>query len=131
MNNNNYNHFAPAINNSPTLYSPYEGFIKGNLFNNLYSQYKDYKPIKLEPNNKQAELLLAIDQFAFARHELVLYLDINPNDKQIIDLFNTYSKAYNEALGEYERNYGPITLNINNNSNWEWAKLDWPWSKGV
>ena len=53
--NNNLNN---KINNNQKLAGPYDGFIKGNLFNNLYNQYKSYRPTRLSPNNEQAELLL-------------------------------------------------------------------------
>ena len=35
---------------------------------NLYEQYKNYRPAKLIPNNEQAELLLNVDQLTFAAY---------------------------------------------------------------
>ena len=68
----------------------YEGYIKGNLFPDLYDQYLNYQPAKLIPNNEQAELLLNVNQTTFAAHELKLYLDIYPNDTNMIQLYNEY-----------------------------------------
>ena len=40
------------------LYGPYEGFIKGNLFKNLYQQYKNYQPAIIEQKmNKRKHYL--------------------------------------------------------------------------
>lgn len=133
MNNYNYNDFTPATRDSNSnLTTPYEGFIRGNLFNDLYEPYKDYKPTRLEPANEQAELLLAIDEYGFATHDLVLSLDVNPDDQQKIELFNNYSNAFREALNEYEQKYGPITLNSDYiKSTWSWREQNWPWDEGA
>ena len=63
---------TPTLNQP--LKEPYEGFIRGNLFDHLYRQYQNYRPTKLVPNNEQAELLLNVDQLSFAAHEINLYL---------------------------------------------------------
>ena len=52
-------------NTNQNIAEAYEGFIRGNLFNNLYDQYKNYRPTKLVPDNEQAELLLNVDQLTF------------------------------------------------------------------
>ena len=39
------------------LYDPYQGFIRGNLFPDLYNTYKVNKPFEVEPMNEQAKLL--------------------------------------------------------------------------
>ena len=50
--NNNVNN-SNSLNN--ILYGPYEGFIKGNLFKNLYQQYKNYQPAIITPKNEQEQ----------------------------------------------------------------------------
>ena len=37
--------------NTSSLFTPDDGYNKGNLFSNLYSQYKNYKPEVLRANN--------------------------------------------------------------------------------
>ena len=78
------------MNSQKELYDPYQGFIRGNLFPNLYDPYKITRPFEVEPMNDQAELLTYIDSLTFAAHELNLYLDIYPNDQQMIQKFNQY-----------------------------------------
>jgi len=46
------------------LYEPYQGFIRGNMFPELFDQYGRIYDIK--PMNEQAELLTYIDIFDFA-----------------------------------------------------------------
>ena len=116
------------MNNNQNLATPYEGYIRGNLFNNLYKQYKNYRPKKLIPENEQAELLLNVNQLSFAAHEIRLYLDVNPNDTNMISLYNQYQKQANDAIKIYEQKYGPILQNSLSESNsFSWENYKWPW----
>ena len=77
-----FNNFSEESNNSLDLFSPYEGYIKGNLFKNLYQEYKNYRPSRLNVNSEKMEMLVNIGQMGFASHELNLYLDIYPNNRK-------------------------------------------------
>ena len=117
---------TPTLNHP--LKEPYEGFIRGNLFDHLYRQYQNYRPTKLVPNNEQAELLLNVDELSFAAHEINLYLDVYPNDTQMIALFNHYQQMANEATKAYEKKYGPLTVNaLSNRDQFSWEAYAWPW----
>ena len=39
--------------NSTSIAEPYKGFIMGNMFENLYEQYKNYKPMNLNSSNER------------------------------------------------------------------------------
>lgn len=116
-------------NNSISILPPYESFILGNAFKDIYDSFKNYKPTKLIPNNEQAEMLLNVGQLCFIVHELNLYLDVNPDDKNILSMFNNYNKMANEAIKKYESKYGPLVLsNILEDSNsFSWEETSWPW----
>lgn len=110
------------------LAEPYQGFLQGNLFNNLFEGYKNYRPARIIPNNEQAELLLNIDQLTFAAHELNLYLDVHPRDQQMIRLFNKYQEMAQDAIQKYESKYGPITISTpSGNNQFSWEAYSWPW----
>jgi len=127
--------FPNMMNNNSSnldLAKPLDGFVQGNLFNNLYQGYKNYRPMRLVPNSPQAALLLELSTYCFAVHELRLYLDVHPNDQTMIDLFNQYNTRVNELTMEYERSYGPISWNSLSNSNeFNWVTNGWPWNMGV
>ena len=108
---------------------PYLGFIRGNLFDNLYNPYKNYKPEEIEAKDEREALLYQVMQYKFALIELNLYLDTNPNDKEAIELFNQYQKIEKQMCNQYESMYGPLTLDSNylNNDNWVWNNSPWPW----
>ena len=125
---NNTNQFQ---NNSPknTLAEPYTGFVRGNMYNNLYNQYKNYRPQELNPANEKEYAKLLLQMYCFAAHDLGLYLDVYPNDTNVIKQRAEYVKMYNEALRQYESTYGPVTQNsvMLDNTPWAWNSKKWPW----
>lgn len=111
------------------LYDPYQGFIRGNLFPDLYNTYQNYQAYNIEPMNEQARLLTYVDSLEFASHDLNLYLDTHPNDREMIQLFQNYQEEAKKAVGEYESKYGPLYVSSNtlNKTPWAWNDLPWPW----
>ncbi len=118
------------INNS-NLFSPYEGFTKGNMLKNLYEPFMNYKPMRLTPKNEQEEALLNLDQMHFAMHELNLYLDNYPNDTTMINKFNEFRSSYEKLLNDYQAKYGPIEITspYMTTSPFAWTNDVWPWDR--
>ena len=118
-----------SSDSSNQLYDSYNGLIRGNLFKNLYVPYKREEPYQIKPMNEQANMLTNLDGLCFSMIDLNLYLDINPNDKDILKLFNEYRMKYNKLLEEYESRFGPITINSDslNSYPWSWDDMPWPW----
>lgn len=71
------------------------------------------------------KLLRRVSSLAFSMQEFRLFLDTHPNDADAQQLFNTYQKKYEAAKEEYEKQFGPLTLNGYNTD--EWLKDPWPW----
>ena len=131
MYNNNYMYKNTKEVKSPlNLYDPYNGLIRGNLFKNLYDPYKAKEPFEIKPMNEQAKLLTYIDSLCFSLVDLNLYLDIYPNDKNALNLFNQYREEKEKATKEYESKYGSITLDSDslNSYPWAWDDMPWPWN---
>ena len=126
---NMYNKSFEMNKNDDNLFDPYNGLIRGNLFKDLYVPYKRQEPYEIKPMNEQAKLLTDIDALCFSMIDLNLYLDINSNNKEMIDLFNQYRMKYLKLLCEYEERFGPITLNSNSLASfpWNWIDMPWPW----
>ena len=128
--NNTYN--QPLYNqssNNKKILDPDNGFVRGNMFSDLYNGYKLNKPLDITPLNEQADMLTYIDSLCFALIDLNLYLDLYPNDSKIIELFNSYRMEKDEITKEYESKYGPLTLNSDslNKAPWAWDNMPWPW----
>ena len=134
---NNYNQYYDFVdrnnnlNNSNMLdfnKDPYDAFLKGNSFNNLYHEYKNYKPKEVKPRDEKEYLLLLVQIYGFVAHDLGLCLDVNPSDSQALQLRANYINLHNQAVNQYESKYGPLDLDSNmlDNSPWSWNN-DWPW----
>lgn len=119
--NNNMN--APVSNENPSV-----GFERGNLFDNLYEQYKNYKPVDLQPKTDKEYLMYQMQMYSFALNDLNLYLDINPNDISMINLRSKYLKEFQEAFNQYENKYNAVGVNstVLNKSPWGWDS-SFPW----
>ena len=130
MNNYNYNNnfYNNSNSNNYMLFGAYEGYLKGNLFKNLYEEYKNYKPATLRPNSEKEQDLFNLNQLAFAMHDLNLYLDVYPNDKNILNMFIEYKEMYNSILNEFEKKYGPININgVDESIPFSWENTKFPW----
>lgn len=128
--NNNYNEPMYTKDENPSsLYDPYNGFIRGNMFPDLYNSYRIDKPYDLMPNNDKESLLLYVDAIGFAAHDINLYLDIYPNDKDMIELFNQYRMEANKLKEEYQSKFGPLLISSDatNKTPWSWDDRPWPW----
>ena len=130
--NNNYNQPNFTENaNSKSLYDPYQGFIRGNMFPNLYNGYTD-KNLDINPTSEQARMLTSLSALDFAAHDINLYLDLYPNDRDMIELFNKYTNEAKKVRDEYEKKYGPILVNNEDGKYpWDWNKSPWPWERSM
>lgn len=115
------------MNNIIEIVSPSEGFNRGNLFDNYFWPYKYQADVT--PLNEKEKLMLKLQIYCFAAHELNLYLDLYPNDIEMIGLYNQYMEEVDEYKNEFESKYGPITLGINEEYNWKWINSPWPWER--
>lgn len=113
------------------LSTPEEGYKRGNIFANSYIPYKNYKPADLKPTNEQSALYLEMSKYAFAAHEMNLYLDLHPEDDSMLSLFNDYRERANRLMMEYEDKYGPLMVNSDDMVNsFSWVSNEWPWAGG-
>lgn len=129
-NNNNYNKPLYIEDANPnSVYDPYAGFLKGNMFPNLYNSYKISKPIEIRPTSEREQMLAVLDSLDFATIDINLYLDIYPNDKDMIELFNQYRMEANKLREEFESSFGPLLTSSNASMAypWAWDNKPWPW----
>ena len=49
--------------------------------------------------------------------------------KEALAYFKEHDRIYREAVEEYSRNYGPLTLSHAHHcgSYWNWVNQPWPW----
>ena len=98
------------------------GFLKGNMFKDLYDPYKNYQPQVIKPRNEKERLMYEISMYGFGMNDLVLYLDTNPQDQYALTKFANLQNEYKRAVRNYENKFGPINLTSDSLD-----KLPWPW----
>lgn len=113
--------------NTHDILSPREGLAIGNLFYNSYIPYKHYKPRELVARNEKEQLMLKIQELCFAQNDLNLYLDVYPNDQRAFQLFKNYTTEGKKLSEVYAEKYGPLELNQDLGTNYDWYKNPWPW----
>ncbi len=107
-----------------------EGFNRGNMFDNLYNQYKNYN-YKLNVNSKRDELLYKIQIYNFAIRDINLYLDLHPTESNMLNMFLKYNQELEVLKKEFTSLYSPLSINeVKNNNKWTWINNPWPWDKG-
>ncbi|MCI8291247.1 MAG: spore coat protein CotJB [Clostridia bacterium] len=80
-------------------------------------------------DNRRGELLDEIRATNFSIIELGLYLDINPDDKKALCLYNELARKLRIQTDNYQKIYGPLTIEFPCNK-WRWLEQPWPWEKG-
>lgn len=130
---NNYSNVNDIVNMvkeekvQKDLASVKDGFKRGNIFDKLYWPYKK-QTYNFIPKNNRQKLLLDIMENCFYAHELNLYLDNFPNDKEKVELFNKYNEITDKLVKEYNEKYEPLTLSGNNlEVPFSWEESPWPW----
>ena len=127
----NYPQYANYRQNKTMFTNPNEGFLKGNIQNNIYKPYKNYAPGNIGVNNEKDRLLVEIQMYGFYLTDLGLYLDMHPNDMEALNLFNETRNTYYKKLGDFNRQYYPLcSLNSDKKDSYEWIEGKFPWVRG-
>lgn len=71
------------------------------------------------------KLLKRLSAMNFGMVETRLFLDTHPDSKDALELYAKYKEKYDTLVKEYEKEYGPLTVNTENSD--EWLKDPWPW----
>lgn len=80
----------------------------------------------------QEQLLQWINMVSFACTDAVLYLDTHPDCSEALAFYQKHVSLRKQALEEYARLYGPLTLDTaaSTGNNWAWINHPWPWEGG-
>lgn len=121
--------FGNLDNKQVNITTDSNGFARGTMFDSLYDPYKNYRCHQIVPNNKQEELLLEIMKLSFAITDIGLYLDLHPDNKDLLEKFKTLVEKSCEKEMEYVKNYGPLELIDSSSSvqKFNWINNPWPW----
>ena len=80
-----------------------------------------------------AILVLLSQNSSFAVDDVKLFLDTHPNCPEALEFFDEFKKQRVQALKEYAKYYGPLTVDTavpSCSDRWNWINEPWPWQEG-
>lgn len=79
-------------------------------------------------NNQRDEALKRIQQLGFMTDDLRLFLNTHPACQEALCALKRYLSLEKAAKQEFEKCYGPLTLEgLENSCQYDWVKSPWPW----
>ncbi len=113
------------------LFTPDVGFTNGTIFRTLYEPYKNYQPVKPTSLNEKDRALLAVQMYGAALHDMNLYLDVYPDDKEALKIRKEYYEKYKHAKDEYEDKYSPYCLysDFSTTKSFGFSTENFPWNR--
>lgn len=133
--NNHTNYFStPFISKenshkaNKTFFPVATAFANGAIEKDIYQGYKHYLPRPLVLNNTIEGIKRTMQAYYFAINDLVLYLDIHPDDVEALNLFNEYVNKLNNIADEYTKMNGPINFYSKEENPYIWNQT-WPWER--
>lgn len=109
------------------LFSVKEGFMRGNMFRDEYKPYKNLTYLPLNPKTERENKLYDIMALSFAITDLNLYLDLYPDDQEGVRLLKQYIMEEKKLKEEFNKMYGPLTINQEVGNKYKWIENPWPW----
>ena len=78
--------------------------------------------------SRREDMLNKIQAYDFSIIDLELYCDTHPEDLRAIAMHNQCCKAKKNLADQYQKIYGPLTVDYPCNK-WRWIE-GWPWEEG-
>ncbi len=98
------------------------GYMKGNMSKKEYIGYKNYVPRMPKANNEEESNLYEVMRYAFICNDLALYLDVHPDNEEVLSEFNTYQVLYQNAVNKFQNNYYAL-----NKASEALEEIPWQW----
>lgn len=117
------NPYVPYQRQEVKRYEPPKALIRGTLFPGLDLPLMGF----VNRQEKPQTCLTNLQQTGFVLQELALYLDTHPGDRNALAQYRMYQTMYRKACEEYERRFGPLSHQSEQDGDYEWLREPWPW----
>ena len=82
-------------------------------------------------SKSKAKLMKEIQMSTFAIVETNQFLDSHPNDSEALNALIKYNKKRNEAIDEYEKNFGALFIYSDTSLPYSYVTQPFPWETEV
>ena len=117
------NPYVPFQLENPPKYEAAKGLIRGTLFPGLDLPFMGMVNTK----EKNVTPTTQLQTLAFAIQELALYLDTHRDDKEALELYQSYQKIYHDCMMRFTRECGPLNHRTPTEGPYAWLDDPWPW----
>lgn len=120
--------FIAMQERSTSRYDAGEALRSGTLFPGLDLPFRVQMQTRFPDIPAAMAELMGLD---FALDELGLYLDTHPDDREALELFQSYSALARQGREKYESLYGPLERrSVAADGTYTWIRNPWPWEGG-
>jgi spore coat protein JB len=117
------NPFVPFQEEGPPMYEPRKGLVRGTMYPGLDLPFMGM----VNKKEKNITPLTELQTLAFAIQELALYLDTHADDREALELYQTYQRLYHQCMKEYSDQCGPLNHRTPSEGAYRWLDDPWPW----
>lgn len=118
------NPYVPFQLDNPPRYEPRKALVRGTLFSGLDLPFMGMVNKNELPVTPKSELQV----LAFAIQELALYLDTHRDDREALELYQSYQEIYHKCMKEYTQNCRQLNhLGSTASESYQWLDDPWPW----
>lgn len=118
------NPYVPFQLDNPPKYDARQGIIRGTLYPGLDLPFMGMVNKNELPVTAKTELQV----LAFAIQELALYLDTHRDDKEALELYQSYQEIYHKCMMEYTDKCRPLNHRTPaGGGTYRWLDDPWPW----
>ena len=82
--------------------------------------------------NEKQKLKRCIDALAFSIHEIVLFLDTHPKNREATSMLREFRQRKAEMIEKYESRFGEYVETVSDvkpKDCWGWLDSPWPWER--
>ena len=118
------NPYVPFQLENPPKYDARMGIIRGTIYPGLDLPFMGMVNRNELPVTPKTELQV----LAFAIQELALYLDTHRDDREALELYQSYQEVYHKCMKEYTQNSHPLNHSTpTTGESYKWLDDPWPW----
>ena len=117
------NPYVPFQLMDPPRYEPRKALVRGTLFPGLDLPFMGM----VNKNELPVTPLTELQTMAFILQEMALYLDTHRDDKDALEIYQSFQKMYQQGCEMYEKQCGPLNHMSVSNGEYRWLDDPWPW----